>query len=197
MPKHMRLWVITIIVIIVLALSIYALTSLQQSRSPIHGQLRKPMSIAVYSPAFTYGSKIPVKYTCDGLDISIPITWDAKTIPPGTKSLVLVMYDPDAPGGVFIHWVLYNIPLNITELPENIPKAPIVKGIGYQGKNSYGKIGYNGPCPPPGSIHRYYIRLLALDTILHLGPGATIDRIEEAIRDHILAYGETMGIYNR
>lgn len=110
---------------------------------------------------------------------------------------MLVMYDPDASGGVFIHWVFYNIPLNITELPENIPRAPVVKGIGYQGKNSYGKIGYNGPCPPPGSIHRYYIRLLALNTVLHLEPGVTIDRIEEAIRDHILAYGETMGIYNR
>ncbi len=183
-----------VIAVIVASLYIYYTTTAVDILSK---KLSKPMSIAVYSPAFSYGSRIPVKYTCDGLDMSIPVKWDPSTLPKGTKSLVLIMYDPDAPRGVFIHWILYNIPPNTSEIPENLPKKPVVDKIGLQGVNDFGRIGYGGPCPPRGSMHRYFIRVFALDTILDLGPGASISEVENAIRNHILAYGETMGVYGR
>ena len=191
------LYIVIVIVLVVLAISLFMYYTATKTVSILSEKLDKPMSIAVYSPAFSYGSRIPVKYTCDGLDVSIPVKWDPNTLPKGTRSLVLVMFDPDAPRGVFIHWILYNIPLNITEIPENIPRKPLVKGVGLQGINDFGRIGYGGPCPPKGSSHRYFIRLFALDTVLDLKPGASIKELEEALRGHILAYGETMGVYGR
>ncbi len=191
------LYIVIVVVLAVLAISLFMYYTATKTVSILSEKLDKPMSIAVYSPAFSYGSRIPVKYTCDGLDISIPVKWDPNTLPKDTRSLVLVMFDPDAPRGVFIHWILYNIPLNITEIPENVPRKPLVKGIGLQGINDFGRIGYGGPCPPKGSSHRYFIRLFALDTVLDLKPGASIKELEEALRGHILAYGETMGVYGR
>ncbi len=191
------LYIVIVVVLAVLAISLFMYYTATKTVSILSEKLDKPMNIAVYSPAFSYGSRIPVKYTCDGLDISIPVKWDPNTLPKDTRSLVLVMFDPDAPRGVFIHWILYNIPLNITEIPENIPRKPLVKGIGLQGINDFGRIGYGGPCPPKGSSHRYFIRLFALDTVLDLKPGVSIKELEEALRGHILAYGETMGVYGR
>ncbi len=197
MRLNKLLYIVIVIVLVVLAISLFMYYTATKTVSILSEKLDKPMSIAVYSPAFSYGSRIPVKYTCDGLDVSIPVKWDPNTLPKGTRSLVLVMFDPDAPRGVFIHWILYNIPLNITEIPENIPRKPLVKGVGLQGINDFGRIGYGGPCPPKGSSHRYFIRLFALDTVLDLKPGASIKELEEALRGHILAYGETMGVYGR
>ena len=195
--KQLLAIALVIVIVVIVGYIVYTLTKPREQVSILSEQLGKPMTIAVYSPAFSHGSRIPVKYTCDGQDISIPIEWDNKALPKGTKSLVLVMYDPDAPHGIFIHWIIYNIPLNITSIPEGLPKTPIVKGIGIQGRNDFGEIGYKGPCPPSGSMHRYYLRLFALDTVLDLKPGATLEELEKAIINHILAYGEFMGTYGR
>ena len=195
--KQVLVIVLVIVIVVIVGYVVYTLTSPREQVSILSEQLGKPMTITVYSPAFPCCSGIPVKYTCDGQDISIPIEWDNKSLPENTKSLVLVMYDPDAPRGIFIHWIIYNIPPNITNIPEGLPKTPIVKGVGVKGRNDFGEIGYRGPCPPSGSTHRYYIRLFALDTVLDLKPGATLEELEKAISSHILAYGEIMGIYDR
>jgi len=151
--------------------------------------------ITIYSPAFEYGKAIPVKYTCDGKDISIPLKWIGK--PSKTESYVIVMYDPDAPSGKFIHWILYDIPVNIIGLKENFPKRALVDGI-KQGLNDFGKVGYGGPCPPYGEKHRYFITIYAIDkATLGLSPGARPEDIFYKIRNHIIGKGEYMGVYKR
>ena len=155
----------------------------------------KPKTIEIWCPAFEYGSKIPVEYTCDGEDISIPLR--INDIPEDTKSLLIIMYDPDAPLGTFYHWILYNVPPDTLEIPEDIPKTPITD-YGMQGRNDFGKIGYGGPCPPKGhGSHRYFFVVVALDIELDLPPGASLSDIVNAAKDHVLAYGEYMGVYNR
>ncbi len=164
--------------------------------SPIGELLKdKPATIMVYSPAFENNTRIPDKYTCIGLDVSPPLR--ILNLPGNTESLVIIMADPDAPSGVFYHWLLYSIPKNITELPENIPKTKITK-YGYQGLNSFNEIGYNGPCPPKGhGTHHYYIIVIALDTKPDIPSGASISELLNEIKDHIVAYGYTIGTYNR
>ena len=155
----------------------------------------RPATIMIYSPAFENNTRIPDKYTCMGLDVSLPLK--ILNIPKNTKSLVIIMADPDAPSGVFYHWLIYRIPQNISELPENIPKSKITK-YGYQGLNSFNKIGYNGPCPPIGhGAHHYYIIVIALDTNPNIPPGASISLLIEKIKGHVLAYGYIIGIYSR
>ncbi len=148
------------------------------------------------SPAFKNGETIPVKYTCDGEDISPALSWSGA--PAGTKSFVLIMDDPDAPMGTWIHWVVYNIPANVNSLPENVPPEKKLKDGTLQGKNSWGRIGYGGPCPPPPTgAHRYFFKLYAIDKILPLGPGATKKEVLKAIEGHILGKAELMGRYKR
>jgi Raf kinase inhibitor-like YbhB/YbcL family protein len=152
----------------------------------------KEMQIA--SSAFTEGNIIPAKYTCDGQDISPPLEW--KDVPAGTKSFALITDDPDAPGGTWVHWVLYNIPPNTTKLGENIkPEKESANGM-RQGNNDWPRIGYGGPCPP-GGTHRYYFKLYALDAILDLNPGATKAQLVQAMKGHILAEAQLMGKYRR
>lgn len=141
--------------------------------------------------------KIPVKYTCDGEDISPPILWDVETLPDETKSLALVMFDPDAPHGTFIHWIMYNINPEVGGLPEDIPKQPIVEGLGLQGVNDFGMMGYGGPCPPPGPPHRYFIRILALNQELDVRPGLNIEEFKKAIENRVVGYGDIIGVYTR
>ncbi len=151
--------------------------------------------IKVESPAFGFGEFIPVKYTCDGMDISPPIYWS--NFPENTKSFVLIMDDPDAPIGIFTHWIVYDIPANIHGFKENVPKLPEIYGV-KQGINDFGRIGYGGPCPPPGNPHRYFIKVYALDVCdLNLPPGANRHMVEAAMEDHILSEGELMGLYGR
>jgi hypothetical protein len=147
------------------------------------------MAIQLTSSAFTEGSTIPKKYTCDGEDISPALEWSG--VPQGTKSLALIVDDPDAPVGTFVHWVLYDIPADATGLPEG------VTGTGTLGKSSFGKTGYGGPCPPKGPAHRYYFKLYALDTALGLKAGSTKAEVEKAMQGHILAQGQVMGKYSR
>ena len=141
------------------------------------------------SPAFEYGETIPKRYTCDGEDVSPPLTWGEA--PEGTHAWVLMMDDPDAPMGTWVHWVLYDLPAETTALPAG------AQGVGTLGRNSWGRNDYGGPCPPPGKPHRYFFRLYALDAPLGLPPGATKAQVERAMQGHILAQGEWMGRYGR
>ena len=146
------------------------------------------------SPAFEHGGKIPVRYTCDGEDISIPLQF--LEIPEKAVSLALIMDDPDAPMGVFVHWVIYNIPAELSELPEGIPPQPYLEMGIRQGTNSFGKIGYGGPCPPDGA-HRYMLKLYALDVAMDLDAGMTKHQLLSAMEGHIIDSAGLMGIYAR
>jgi Raf kinase inhibitor-like YbhB/YbcL family protein len=147
------------------------------------------MAIRVTSTAFADGETIPVKFTCDGENLSPPLTWTE--VPQGTQSLVIIADDPDAPMGTFVHWVLYDLPTDQASLPEG------VQGMGSQGVNGFRKSGYGGPCPPRGSTHRYYFKLYALDKGLGLKAGATKAEVEKAMQGHILAQGQLMGRFGR
>jgi Raf kinase inhibitor-like YbhB/YbcL family protein len=152
-------------------------------------------SMRLASTAFQHGGMILARYTCEGEDISPELSW--KDAPPGTQSFVLVMHDPDAPRpGGFAHWVLFNIPGSVNHIDEGVPQQAIVPGVALQGRNDAGGIGYMGPCPPSG-IHRYFVRLFALDTILNLKPGAILQQVITAMEGHILAEAELMAKYAR
>jgi Raf kinase inhibitor-like YbhB/YbcL family protein len=147
------------------------------------------MSIQVTSTAFSEGDKIPRIYACDDQNISPPLTWTG--VPTGTVSLALIMDDPDAPSGTWVHWVLFNLAPDTTSLEQG------KNGGGSDGKNDFNKLGYGGPCPPRGSNHRYFIKIYALDTKLDLKTGATKAQVESAMSGHILAQGQLMGRYGR
>jgi Raf kinase inhibitor-like YbhB/YbcL family protein len=156
---------------------------------------REAMTLKVSSSAFKEGQTIPVRHTCDGEDISPPLKWDL--VPEGTRSLALITDDPDAPVGTWVHWVLYNLPASVTELSEKVPTDEAIPNGGRQGLNDFGRIGFGGPCPPRGSVHRYFFKLYALDTDLSLKPRATKKDLTEAMTGHILGEGQLMGIYKR
>ena len=147
------------------------------------------------STAFTEGAAIPPQYTCDGTNVSPPLKWSS--VPAGTKSLALIVDDPDAPAGTWVHWVLYDLPVTATELAEGLPKSQYVAGGAKQGLNDFQYLGYGGPCPPHGKPHRYFFKLFALDTLLDLKPGLTKRDIERAMETHILAQTQLMGTYQR
>ncbi len=146
------------------------------------------------SQAFQAESLIPKKYTCDGDDLSPPLSWG--TPPDGTQSLALIADDPDAPGKTFVHWVAYNLPSDRRELPEGVSNGESIPNGGTQGKSDFGKLGYGGPCPP-GGTHRYFFKLYALDTSLDLQPGASKADVERAMDGHVLTLAELMGRYSR
>jgi Raf kinase inhibitor-like YbhB/YbcL family protein len=146
------------------------------------------------SSAFAEGQPIPSLHTCEGRDISPPLAWTAP--PEGTRSLTLVCDDPDAPMGTWDHWVLFNLPASTRELPENMAPEPVLALGERHGRNSWGRIGYGGPCPPSGT-HRYFFRLYALDATLEPKPGATKAQVETAMRGHILAQTQLMGTYRK
>ncbi len=151
--------------------------------------------IALTSPAFSAGSSIPEKYTCRGPNVSPPLRWGQA--PQGTKSLALIVEDPDAPGGTFVHWVIYNLPASISELSENIPSSEKLSNGATQGINSFHRVGYGGPCPPPGKAHRYIFKIYALDAPPSLESGLTEAELLDVINDHILAEGQLMGTFQR
>ena len=152
------------------------------------------MSLELTSWAFSL-EDIPIEYTGDGRDLSPPLEWTAG--PNGTKCYALIMDDPDGPRGIWVHWVAWNI--SDTRLPENAPKQSIVKtalGQMRQGRNSFDRIGYSGPCPPSGT-HRYFFKVYALDTELDLGSETTKTDLLAAMEGHILDQGELMVTYSR
>jgi Raf kinase inhibitor-like YbhB/YbcL family protein len=155
---------------------------------------QKVKTMKLESSAFEANGLIPTKYTCDGDDISPPLSWDEP--PSTTQSLALIVDDPDAPGEIFVHWVLYEIPATVRQLPEKIASVATLPNGGVQGKNDFGKLGYGGPCPP-GGTHRYFFKVYALDKKLGLEPGATKAQVVTAMDGHILATAELIGRYQR
>ena len=153
------------------------------------------MNFALRSTAFSNGGQIGTRYTCDGADISPALMWEG--VPDGTQSLALIADDPDAPMGTWTHWTVWNIPGRATLLPEDSAKVELLDNGARQGKNDFKRIGYGGPCPPPGKPHRYFFKLYALDARLGVKAGAGRGELEAAMKTHILAEAEWMGTYGR
>ena len=153
------------------------------------------MPFGLSSSSFREGERIPQQYTCEGDDLSPPLTWSDP--PSGTKSLALIMDDPDAPMGTWVHWVLYNLPPTARQLPEALPKDLKLPDGGLQGVNDFGRSGYGGPCPPRGPAHRYFFKLYALDVNVTLPPKATKAQLERAMDGHLLAQTQLIGRYQR
>lgn len=151
--------------------------------------VNQQIPLSVSSPAFDDGADIPVKYTCDGENLSPPLSWSG--VPEDAQSLVLIVDDPDAPAGTFVHWVLFDLSPDESSLSEGST------GVGTQGENSSRQLGYTGPCPPQGPTHRYFFKLYALDQPTKLEPGATKADVERAMQGHVLAQGELVGRYGR
>jgi Raf kinase inhibitor-like YbhB/YbcL family protein len=147
------------------------------------------------SGAFGSGEGIPRSYTCDGENVSPPLRW--RLVPDEARTLVLICDDPDAPEDPFAHWVLYDLPADVSGLEEDVPRAGRLSLGGVQGRNSSGGIGYSGPCPPRGPAHHYYFRLYALDQALSLPAGATRQQVLDRIGGHVLDNTELMGFYAR
>ena len=147
------------------------------------------------STVFTEGAAIPPKHTCDAKNVSPPLKWN--DVPAGAKTLVLIVDDPDAPSGTWVHWVLYDLPATTSELAEDVPKSQYIAGGAKQGLNDFRHLGYGGPCPPHGNPHRYFFKLYALDALLDLKPGLTKKDLEHAMEKHILAQAHLMGTYQR
>jgi hypothetical protein len=146
------------------------------------------------SSAFAEGAMIPVKYTCNGQDVSPPLVW--ADVPGGTRALALICDDPDAPAGTWVHWVAFNLPPDMAGLPEGVPAEKTPKMGGVQGTNGWRRIGYGGPCPPSGT-HRYFFKLYALDELLSLSSNAAAKDVQAAMKGHILAEAQLMGRYKR
>jgi Raf kinase inhibitor-like YbhB/YbcL family protein len=153
------------------------------------------MSLQLSSTAFAAGENIPKKFTCDGPDVSPKLNWNEG--PAKTQSFALIMDDPDAPVGTWVHWVLFDLPADTRELAEGVEKQEQLANGARQGRNDFGKIGYGGPCPPPGKPHRYFFKLYALDAKLNLKAGATKADVERTMKGHILAQAELIGRYGR
>lgn len=149
----------------------------------------------IESPAFKNGERIPSVYTCDGEDVSPALVW--QNPPQGTKSLAIICDDPDAPMGTWVHWIIYEIPPEVTRLEERVPKVDTLPGGIKQGINSWNKIGYGGPCPPAGKPHRYFFKLYALDRNLGGSLGLTKEGLLQAMEGHVVAKAELIGLYSR
>jgi Raf kinase inhibitor-like YbhB/YbcL family protein len=146
-------------------------------------------AVIVASAAFAEGERIPERYTCDGADVSPPVSWSGA--PARTQTFALVMEDPDAPRGTWVHWVVFDLPSTETEIREgSLPSGA------REGSNSWGRLGYGGPCPPSGT-HRYFLRLYAVDAVLRLEAGATAAELAQALEGHVLAEAAVMGRYRR
>jgi hypothetical protein len=153
------------------------------------------MKLNVTSSAFNDGQPIPRLYTCDGRDVSPPLRWSGA--PATTRSFALIADDPDAPAGIWVHWVLFDLPPTLTELNEAVEKSQYLPGGARQGLNDFRRLGYGGPCPPPGKPHRYFFKVYALDRLLELPPGATKKDVLHAMEGHVLAQGQLLGTYQR
>ena len=154
------------------------------------------MAFTLSSPAFADGAAIPVEHTCDGADVSPPLAW--RDPPAATRAFALIVDDPDAPAGTWVHWVLYNLPAATAQLPGAIAKVETLDlGSARQGRNDFRHPGYGGPCPPPGPAHRYFFKLYALDAPLEVRPGAQKKDVEAVMRGHTLGLAQLMGTYAR
>ena len=191
LPTGLRRWLLTALA---LAALLVACGGSEASLTP--GVLERGIAaMEVTSAAFQHGASIPLKHSCDGADISPPLS--VGTPPPQTRSLALIMDDPDAPGGTFVHWVALNFESGRHELKEGLGKEGDKVAEGLHGVNGFGKLGYGGPCPPAGPAHTYRIMVYALDRELHLGAGATVTELLTAMRGNVLGFGQLEGTFAR
>ena len=153
------------------------------------------MGITITSSAFSAGKPIPTKFTGQGMNVSPNLAWSGA--PASVKSFVLVCDDPDAPGGTWVHWTMWNIPPSTTTLSEGVTSEAILADGSLQGITSSGRSGYAGPMPPKGNAHHYYFRMYALDTLLNLDASASRAQLDSAMQGHVLAQGQLMGTYQR
>jgi Raf kinase inhibitor-like YbhB/YbcL family protein len=153
------------------------------------------MTFTLSSTAFQSGAEIPKRHTCDSTDLSPALSWHGA--PKEAKSFALIADDPDAPVGTWVHWVLYDLPGDTTQLPQGLPAQETLAGGAKHGVNDFRRVGYGGPCPPPGKPHRYFFRLYALDAPTNLTPRASKADVLRAIEGHVLAQAELMGTYKR
>ncbi len=156
---------------------------------------RAPRSLTVSSVSFRQGENIPQQFTCSGANISPAISWNA--LPPNTKSLALLVTDPDSFSGSYVHWVLYNLPPEPNHIAEGVPRSEVLPGGAKQGSNSDDAIGYTGPCPPGNSVHRYVFTLYALDNILSPLSPVNKEQVMKSMEGHVLASGQLVGRYHR
>jgi len=175
-----------------LACAVNACGPSEPTATPPAGAAAGGVVFELTSSAFAPGEAIPARYTCQGDDISPPVQWSNQ--PPGTQTFVLFVDDPD--GGDWVHWSLYNLPANATSLPEALPSDPELPDGSRQGQNSWGKLGYGGPCPPSGT-HHYVFTLYALDAPLDLEVGATKETLFKAMQGHLLAQTQMVGLYSK
>ena len=152
-------------------------------------------ALTLSSAGFSAGNKIPQQYTCAGANQSPPLQW--QDVPKGTRMLALIVDDPDAPGGDWVHWVLYDLPPDTSSLPAGVPPAETLPSGAKQGRNDFKAIGYKGPCPPSGSVHRYVFTLYALDAATSLTPGATIQELQQAMQGHTQAQAQLIGTFEK
>jgi Raf kinase inhibitor-like YbhB/YbcL family protein len=155
----------------------------------------RTMSFVLKSSAFAEGTGIPKRFSCDGADVSPALSWS--DAPAGTQSLALIADDPDAPVGTWTHWIIWNIPAKAAALPEGIPKTGESGDGARQGTNDFKRVGYGGPCPPPGKPHRYFFKLYALDATLDVKAAASRGELERAMKGHVLSEAQLMGTYGR
>ncbi len=181
---------IPLLLLLILAIFIFVrYTQNYKKTEQKFSQLNKQLSMKITSPAFENNQSIPPKYTCNGENINPPLEFS--DVPPDTKSLVLIVDDPDAPMGTWVHWVIYNIDPSVRTIEENsIPQN------GIQVNTSFGKPGYGGPCPPSGT-HRYFFKLYALNKMLTLDENPSKQTVENAMKDSIIAKAELVGLYNQ
>ena len=164
------------------------------SPTPEEPQEVAKVAFTLTSSAFAEGEPIPVRYTCQGEDVSPPLAW--QNAPAATQSFALIVDDPDAPGRTWVHWIVYNLPAETHALPEGVTADTALPGNATQGRNSWGRNDYGGPCPPSGT-HRYFFKLYALDGTLDLPAGASKEDVLRAMEGHILAEAQLMGTYHK
>ena len=182
----------TIKIACLLVLASFTLMAQGQSASSAGGHA---VPFTLTSSAFASGATMPDPYTCKGEDISPALEWN--NAPAKTASFALVMDDPDAPAGDWVHWVLWDVPASKHALAENVAKSEQLEDGSRQGRNSFNRTGYSGPCPPPGQRHRYFFRLYALDSKITIAPGADRAALEAATKGHVLATAEYVGTFHR
>jgi Raf kinase inhibitor-like YbhB/YbcL family protein len=177
--------------IVAVATSVFLAGCSERAQQPEPAHAKDPSAMRLTSAAFADGQDIPDKYTCHGQDISPPLQWS--DAPAQSKSIAVTCEDPDAPSGTFTHWVIFDVPATATKLSGNVSKTATLPDGSKQGKNSFGNVGYNGPCPPSGKMHHYIFKVYALDTAVTLDPGVAKEDLVNAMNDHILAQGQLTG----
>ena len=149
-------------------------------------------NMKIFSNSFNNNENVPEKFTCNGKNISPHLKWE--NYPENTRSFALIMDDPDAPAGTWVHWIVYNIPSNINELKESV-KLNLINAT--EGKNSWGNNSYGGPCPPPGNTHRYFFKIYALNIKTNFPEGLTKSELLQRIKSHIISEAHLIGLYKR